>query len=68
MRGLKYFEFSSKLKKEHGDDLDGPVSSKKSSEVVDVEVVEERPKKKAGKKPRMAKAPPGKKKSRKKDK
>jgi uncharacterized membrane protein (DUF106 family) len=68
MRGLKFFEFSSKLKKEHGDDLDGPVSSKKSSEVVDVEVVEERPKKKADKKPRMAEAPPGRKKSGKKNK
>ena len=68
MRGLKYFEFSTKLKKDHGDDLEDMKTSKDKAEPVDVEVVEKKPKKNASKKPRVAKAPPTRKSSNKKDK
>jgi hypothetical protein len=54
MRGLKYFEFSSKLKKK-GEDVFGPSDkTKKEEKAVDKEEKKDR------KKPREAKRPPGK--------
>jgi hypothetical protein len=69
MRGLKYFEFSSKLKKDHGEEV-GRSRVKEDGGVIDVEAEEVSEKKKKGppKKPRKAEKPPKRGSSGKKDK
>jgi hypothetical protein len=72
MRGLKYFEFSSKLKKEHGEESGKDVVIDIDAATVEEDEEEEeekRPKKKkSAKKPRLAEKPHNKKRSAKKDK